>query len=97
MALAAALAVLTLPGAAMAEDGYKLWLRYAPLQGEAKARLEAFEPTYIQVQSSARGGGPVGTRGAPATTSAPAAEACRISHQQTRGWTSERASARPAA
>src|ERR671912_2299071 len=48
-------------------------------------------------RSSARGDGPVGTRGAPATTPAPALQPCRTSHQQTRGWTSERACARPAA
>ena len=31
-------------GSARAEDGYDLWLRYAPLEGAAKARLEAFDP-----------------------------------------------------
>ena len=55
LALLAALAALGLAPSARAEDGYDLWLRYAPLQGEAKAKLEAFEPTYIQVQSRARG------------------------------------------
>jgi alpha-glucuronidase len=45
MALAAALAALALPSAATAEDGYKLWLRYAPLQGEALARVRALPMT----------------------------------------------------
>jgi alpha-glucuronidase len=40
----AALAALALAGAAQAEDGYKLWLRYAPLEGKALARLRAFNP-----------------------------------------------------
>jgi hypothetical protein len=34
----------------------------------------------------------VGTRDAPATTSAPALQPCRTRHPRTRGWTSERAS-----
>jgi hypothetical protein len=41
-------------------------------------------------RSSGCGDGPVGTRDAPATTSAPAHGARRISHQHTRDWTSER-------
>ena len=40
----AALAALALAGAAQAEDGYKLWLRYAPLEGKTLARLRAFNP-----------------------------------------------------
>ena len=39
MALAAAVAACGAASAAQAEDGYKLWLRYAPLQGEALARV----------------------------------------------------------
>lgn len=41
LALIAALAALALPCAAQAEDGYQLWLRYAPLEGEALARVRA--------------------------------------------------------
>ncbi len=37
-----AMAVASAP--ARAEDGYELWLRHAPLEGEAKARLDAFDP-----------------------------------------------------
>lgn len=44
LGLAAALAALALPGAAHAEDGYKLWLRYAPLEGQQVARLKTFNP-----------------------------------------------------
>ena len=29
---------------ALAEDGYDLWLRYAPLEGDAQKRLQAFDP-----------------------------------------------------
>ncbi|GAB5348380.1 alpha-glucuronidase [Alteriqipengyuania sp. 357] len=44
-ALLAALLLLALwPGAARAEDGHDLWLRYAPLEGEALAKLQAFDP-----------------------------------------------------
>ncbi|MXO70686.1 alpha-glucuronidase [Altererythrobacter buctensis] len=43
LALCLAVAAL-LPGAARAEDGYDLWLRYAPLEGEALERLEEFNP-----------------------------------------------------
>ncbi|RYY42796.1 MAG: alpha-glucuronidase [Sphingomonadales bacterium] len=32
---------------ARAEDGYELWLRYAPLTGEARDRLAAFDPRVI--------------------------------------------------
>lgn len=39
LALCLAVAAL-LPGAAQAEDGYDLWLRYAPLDGEALERLD---------------------------------------------------------
>jgi alpha-glucuronidase len=35
---------LALAGPAKAEDGYALWLRYAPLEGPARERLEAFDP-----------------------------------------------------
>ena len=35
------LIALTQPGAAQAEDGYDLWLRYAPLEGEARSKLKA--------------------------------------------------------
>lgn len=41
LALFAALAALALPCAAQAEDGYRLWLRQAPLVGEAQARVRA--------------------------------------------------------
>jgi len=50
LALFVALVALALPCAAQAEDGYQLWLRYAPLQGEALARLEAFDP-HVQFAS----------------------------------------------
>lgn len=43
-ALLALLLPLALAMPAQAEDGYALWLRYAPLDGEARARLEAFDP-----------------------------------------------------
>ena len=43
VAFAAAAAMFT-PTAALAEDGYDLWLRYAPLEGQAKAALERFDP-----------------------------------------------------
>lgn len=44
--LALSLAVVTLlPGAARAEDGYDLWLRHAPLDGEARERIEALPLT----------------------------------------------------
>lgn len=36
-------AAATLSGPARGEDGYGLWLRHAPLEGEALARLEAFD------------------------------------------------------
>jgi alpha-glucuronidase len=39
----AALAALLSPCPAWAEDGYDLWLRYAPLEGEALARLERLD------------------------------------------------------
>ena len=44
LAFVVALAALGLAVPAQAEDGYKLWLRYAPLQGEQLARLQAFNP-----------------------------------------------------
>ena len=44
LALIAALAALAGATAAQAEDGYQLWLRYAPLEGEQLAKLEAFDP-----------------------------------------------------
>src|SRR5690606_17373936 len=43
-ALIAAVLLLALPSALRAEDGYALWLRYAPLEGEALERLRAFNP-----------------------------------------------------
>jgi alpha-glucuronidase len=36
--------LLCLPATAKAEDGYELWLRYAPLEGEALERLRVFNP-----------------------------------------------------
>ncbi len=39
-----AFALLLSAPAAQAEDGYDLWLRYAPLEGEALERLEAIQP-----------------------------------------------------
>jgi alpha-glucuronidase len=47
LALFAVLAAFALPCAAQAEDGYKLWLRYAPLQGEALASLKTFDPAEV--------------------------------------------------
>ena len=44
LALCLAVAAL-LPGAARAEDGYDLWLRQAPLEGEALERLDALPLT----------------------------------------------------
>jgi alpha-glucuronidase len=41
LALILAVAALALPCAAQAEDGYDLWLRYAPLEGKALARVRA--------------------------------------------------------
>lgn len=43
-ALIASALLFALPGAVRAEDGYALWLRYAPLEGEALERLRAFDP-----------------------------------------------------
>ena len=43
-ALAAPAALLCLASPAQAEDGYALWLRHAPLEGEALARLGDFNP-----------------------------------------------------
>jgi alpha-glucuronidase len=48
LALAAAFAALALPCAAQAEDGYQLWLRYAPLEGPALERLRAFDPRVVE-------------------------------------------------
>ncbi len=42
--------------AALAEDGYDLWLRYAPLEGQAKAALERFDP---QLEPSAPEADPI--------------------------------------
>ncbi len=39
-----ALAALSFTSPAQAEDGYDLWLRYAPLEGEALERLREFDP-----------------------------------------------------
>jgi alpha-glucuronidase len=45
LALISAAAFAALPFApAQAEDGYDLWLRYAPLEGETLERLSAFDP-----------------------------------------------------
>ena len=43
-ALIASALLLALPSALRAEDGYALWLRYAPLEGEALERLREFDP-----------------------------------------------------
>jgi len=43
-ALLALLLAIAVPSVARAEDGYALWLRYAPLQGEALTTLRAFNP-----------------------------------------------------
>ena len=43
-ALIALVLTIAMPGAARAEDGYALWLRYAPLEGEALERLRSFNP-----------------------------------------------------
>jgi alpha-glucuronidase len=42
--LLAALMLILLPARSAAEDGYDLWLRYAPLEGEALERLREFNP-----------------------------------------------------
>jgi len=47
VALIAALALFFQPARAAAEDGYDLWLRYAPLEGEALERLREFNPGSI--------------------------------------------------
>lgn len=47
----ALLLALVLAGSARAEDGYALWLRYAPLEGEALQRLRDFDPQ-IRVDGS---------------------------------------------
>ncbi len=44
MACTVLVAALTLAPAAQAEDGYALWLRYGPLEGEALERLQEFNP-----------------------------------------------------
>ena len=51
-ALAAAAAMFT-AATAQAEDGYALWLRYAPLEGDAKHALERFDPRVEPVSDSA--------------------------------------------
>ena len=43
-ALLALLLTALLPAPALAEDGYDLWLRYAPLEGEARKNLARFDP-----------------------------------------------------
>src|SRR5688500_119903 len=43
-ALVTLLLLLVLPAPVQAEDGYALWLRHAPLEGEALERLEGFGP-----------------------------------------------------
>ncbi len=48
-ALIASALLLANAGPARAEDGYALWLRYAPLEGQALERLRAFDPGYEQV------------------------------------------------
>ena len=45
--LLAVLVSLAVAGPARAEDGYALWLRYAPLQGQELARLQAFNPRVV--------------------------------------------------
>jgi len=45
--LLAALMTIAFAGTARAEDGYALWLRHAPLEEEALARLRAFNPRPI--------------------------------------------------
>ena len=47
------LALLFLAPAAQAEDGYALWLRYAPLEGAAFERLRAFNPVVVTHQGDA--------------------------------------------
>lgn len=49
LAVAAALGVsaLLMAPAARAEDGYDLWLRYAPLEGAARDRLAEFDPIVV--------------------------------------------------
>ncbi|WP_232468455.1 alpha-glucuronidase [Croceicoccus marinus] len=39
------------PSVAPEEDGYALWLRYAPLEGQAKAALERFDPRLAPVSA----------------------------------------------
>jgi alpha-glucuronidase len=43
LAALAVLLLVSLPARVVAEDGYGLWLRYAPLEGEALERLRAFD------------------------------------------------------
>ena len=54
--LCAALLVLACmalaPARARAEDGYRLWLRYAPLQGEPIQRLRAFKPAEFVIDGN---------------------------------------------
>ena len=47
------LALVGMPSAAQAEDGYDLWLRHAPLEGEAQGRLQAFDPL-VRVETRSR-------------------------------------------
>ena len=55
-ALIAAAAIAALPFAsAQAEDGYDLWLRYAPLDGEALERLKGFD---VRAQAGEAAGSP---------------------------------------
>ena len=46
-----ALLLLALGSPAQAEDGYDLWLRHAPLTGDALAALEAFDPAPAKAMS----------------------------------------------
>lgn len=57
-ALAALLAALLAGAPALAEDGYELWLRYAPLEGAARERLLAFDPR-IAVETYDRAASPM--------------------------------------
>src|SRR5690606_13468731 len=51
-ALIASALLLGLAGQARAEDGYALWLRYAPLEGEALQALQEFNPRIVAAQGS---------------------------------------------
>jgi alpha-glucuronidase len=49
LAVIAALLAILLPVHAAAEDGYELWLRYEPLEGEALERLREFNPRIMLI------------------------------------------------